>query len=538
MHKKIRRWLITLGVVATLFIPTYIAVISYIAVNSMPEPINADEYGISIASPSGTELKIDEADLSSVKELFLKMRRDGVPCDPEVLTQGYAYRVSFSGKENADCTFVFFDDARGFMTSGDSMYKLEKRDVEAFISTKYASDMFANSSLPKLLSEGSHIILPESGEWQYIAYGKEMINADVDIRDRTVTYNHSKDIDLAFSLKPDACTIRIKLGNDVIYDGDFYSYLGKSFDETHKLEYEIEASWSSKGYRGSARYHFYADIGKPAEFSIYYGKYDQKYIEFIEVSAVNVSIPEDAALIIEPSVGTEPVFRTDGTHVRAVIPFGKDAKEGKYKIIAAYGNVTEEFEFEYVKRPDQYSNNPYPAIDDETLERYRADYLSLIKRVGNIQSNSVYMNRSFVDPEDPGSVYSGSCSLLIGFGRVRRVSGTDAEYSNDGVVYKTSGGVYALNSGKVVKTGEDGWLGKYVVVDHGLGIKTWYANLLSIDVNEGDTVKSSQALGMAGNTGYTDKNTFGFYLMVTVDGIPISPYALLEDGLPIEQNAG
>ncbi len=543
MLKKIRQWLIIAGVVVALFIPTYIAVISYYVINSMPEPVNADNYDILIVAPDGKRLDIGDADLKKVKEIFLEMRRDATLSEVSDFSGGVCYSVSLLGEEGGEYSFFFFDDADGYMLDGDNVYELEKKDVERFLNTEYSAAMFRNSSLPQLLSGGTGAILPHTAEWKYAGYKGRMLDASVKLRDSVETYTHSGNIELSFSLEPSECTITVRSGTEVLYSGDFSSYRTKIFDETHILEYEISVAWNENGYSGRADYHFYGAIGKPAEFEIYYGEYEdtdgEKYIEFVEITGYNVGILEDSIILVTPSLEVQPVFRSDGSCVRALIPFGNEAEEGEYKILAVYRGSRKEFSFDYVKRNVSDRKDFYPAESVETVEKYRKGYLDLIGKVCSVNSETVYMSGDFIDPDPDGieSVY-GDCTLIVGFGRTLYLEESEKGYKNDGVYYQTSGGVYALNDGKVVKTGEDDWLGKYVVVDHGLGLKTWYCNLLSVDVNEGDTVEKAQNVGTAGNSGYTSKDYFGFYLMTTLDGVPISPYALFEGGVKVNETLG
>jgi murein DD-endopeptidase MepM/ murein hydrolase activator NlpD len=61
--------------------------------------------------------------------------------------------------------------------------------------------------------------------------------------------------------------------------------------------------------------------------------------------------------------------------------------------------------------------------------------------------------------------------------------------------------VHAAQSGRVALAQELFFSGNTVVVDHGLGIYTFYGHLSAIDVKAGDTVNSGQVLGKVGATG-------------------------------------
>jgi murein DD-endopeptidase MepM/ murein hydrolase activator NlpD len=93
--------------------------------------------------------------------------------------------------------------------------------------------------------------------------------------------------------------------------------------------------------------------------------------------------------------------------------------------------------------------------------------------------------------------------------------------------------VPAANAGDVVFAGPLGVYGNTVVMDHGLGLLTVYANLGSIAVKAGDVLKKGEPLGTTGTTGLTpgDQVHFAVYLA----GQPVIPIEWW-DGHWIEDN--
>jgi len=81
--------------------------------------------------------------------------------------------------------------------------------------------------------------------------------------------------------------------------------------------------------------------------------------------------------------------------------------------------------------------------------------------------------------------------------------------------------VMAINRGvvRVAKTYRD--YGKIIVVDHGLGLMSFYMHLSKINVAVGDLVKPGQVIGLSGQTGYADQPHL--HLTIRIDGVSIDP---------------
>ncbi len=95
-----------------------------------------------------------------------------------------------------------------------------------------------------------------------------------------------------------------------------------------------------------------------------------------------------------------------------------------------------------------------------------------------------------------------------------------------------SGKVFAATNGKIITVGWDpDGFGNYVVEEISNGHTLWYAHLSSTSVRVGDTVRTGQQLGIAGETGHA----YGVHLHYEerdADGNPIDPFpALREHGV-------
>lgn len=97
--------------------------------------------------------------------------------------------------------------------------------------------------------------------------------------------------------------------------------------------------------------------------------------------------------------------------------------------------------------------------------------------------------------------------------------GTDFR-ANEGVE------VLAMNRGVVRVAREGRNYGKTVVVDHGLGLQTFYMHLSKINVNVGELVRKGQVIGLSGSTGYAEQPHL--HLTVRIRDVSIDPIRFLE----------
>ncbi len=100
--------------------------------------------------------------------------------------------------------------------------------------------------------------------------------------------------------------------------------------------------------------------------------------------------------------------------------------------------------------------------------------------------------------------------------------------AHKGVDYRAPEGteVMAINRGvvRIVKNYRN--YGKVIVVDHGLGLMSFYLHLSKINVSEGELVQKGQVIGLSGQTGYTEGPHL--HLSVRIGGVSIDPVKFFE----------
>jgi murein DD-endopeptidase MepM/ murein hydrolase activator NlpD len=90
--------------------------------------------------------------------------------------------------------------------------------------------------------------------------------------------------------------------------------------------------------------------------------------------------------------------------------------------------------------------------------------------------------------------------------------------------------VKASNSGRVVLARDLYFSGNTVIIDHGLGLFTFYCHFSRLKVSRGDMVKKGAVIALAGSTG----RSTGAHLHwgVKLLGSRVDPVALLSLALP------
>ena len=146
--------------------------------------------------------------------------------------------------------------------------------------------------------------------------------------------------------------------------------------------------------------------------------------------------------------------------------------------------------------------------------------------------NISYWTSAFTWPIHAGDIPStptspGGIVITDTFGYIRS-SGTET-IIHKGIDFKAPPGtpIYSVNAGYVRVAKLFSVYGNTIVVDHGLGIQSWYMHLSKMVVTPSEVVKQGQLIGYSGETGYTEGPHL--HLSIRIDGVSIDPikfYAL------------
>lgn len=511
-------------------IPTYIA-ITYYLIEGNSLDVN---YRVTVADNNGKFLSLTDEESIDVAEAVIRMNKKLYAAGNLAITSlGEKYYTITIESEGHSASYKYYfstnkDEKTIVRDAEGRYYYLDYNDAKKFLSLPCAHVFYESSVPPALSIFGGSDIMPHEGEWKFKNVSGSSAKVELELTRDDITYSMNSSTKLSFSISPDKCTVKLTDSSGNLIGN--YSSLGSIPYErldSEGLCFEIYAEWSdSKDAYGYAKYKFYSTVGEAPKFSI--NKTIEESGGFFIISVTNVSAPSKIEFSSTPSINYNPYFFSVNENAYAFIPIDKDLNAPEtYTFNLAYGETVYSVNVNVTQRNilERDYDNPQIHRTVAAIEEYRG----LLSSVGGNCDADFFTEEKFLDYD---TVFSDDIAgIRLGFGHKRRPSNGDAEFRLDGVDYYMEKGtnVTAIGSGKVVYVGEAALLGKFVVIDHGMGLKTWYCTLSEAKCDVGATVKKGDVIGVSGSTGYTNAN--GVYLITTLKNVPICPYFLQEKGV-------
>ena len=517
------------------FIPTYVAITYYLVKENAPVD---GYYTVVIKDSDGKDVPIDSDDMDSVAKTVLDINskmyktaglsNEQLPekyYDISVISKDFltSYRYYFSTEENTKSIVRGTDGA---------FYYLDYKDAKNFLALPCAYSFYDHASLPTLSIFGGDDVSPIDAKWEYEALNGNTVPSNISLGDSSAVHAMNSTTKLSFSLAPDKCSVKVSQNGQLIASTSSLAEIPYDKLESGTLTFEIYAEWnSSDKYSGYAKYKFTSKLGLAPEFFI--NKTTVQSGEFFLVYASNVSAPQKIEFSSSPSINYKPVFFEENNMVYALIPIDKNLSAPQnYEFSFTYGEKISKIKVSVTQRNIIDRGYDCSSISSLRTESNVSEYNKLLNDIGlTYESRRYFSNDKFIDYSMTNT--NDVATIVLGYGHRRIPDNNDEAFRLDGVDYFIAGGtnVTAIASGKVVHIGESALLGKFVVIDHGLGLKTWYCSLSETSTSVGATVAKGDMIGKPGATGY--KNTVGVYLITTVMNVPICPYSLQEDGLTL-----
>lgn len=414
-----------------------------------------------------------------------------------------------------------------------SVRRITTSHSQTLLNSSYTVSLYEAINTPILKTFSGETVIPRSRSFKYVL--RDGISTQEGKTTPTTsevrTYYSSKTSVFTFSKKPDICNIKAYVGDDIEYEGPLYEFDSTSLPIGASVRFDIEATWikgdeTTRSF-GTASYSFYVVYSPAPTFKL--GTSSITAGDMIPVRVGNIRDPKSVTLTAADGIGASFAFFKSGEMYYALIPTDMDLAAGKYKLTLSSGETTTSFEVAIEARNHNESSSVYEISSPITTEQIE-EMQGKLSEIGTQCSDSTAAaGKSFINYE---RAYSDTFTLTLGFGRTRKFN-IGESLDMIGVEFSAMDGVSipVINDGTVCAVGEDPILGKYVVVDHGCGLMSWYCNISESTAQLGESLERGDTVAKAGKSACYGQS--GFYLITTVLGQPVSPYSVYENGFTL-----
>lgn len=530
--------LIIILVVLLCLIPSVVAIVSYNQTRNAP--VDADNaVSIKISDIHNKEFVLnkekdgDEADELIKYFLGLAGKSQKIVALPDSIMTEKFFKVTISTPVRQESYEFYFspDPATNyFIAPNGAYYKISEADAAVFINSQYAESIYDNSTVPALTISGQTSVTPDSATWKYKNYTGTYVTADTSsiVVPGNETYSVEGGLDMEFDIVPDRSSVKVTDSDgSVLYEGPIENLSIFTITSSKTVTVEVLANWyedPARSFCGELSYSFISNVLAPAEFFL--GLTTVESGRFTAITALNVTNVDAIEFSTSMPNTTAPKFYSIGNNTAvALLPVHADTASGHYTLSFKYGGITQDTILTVNYGGEKVS---YYTVPEATIATYRTkaaieQFEAAVAEITAKSETTRYFSGYF-------SQGVTGAQLQRGFGRDVYLNGSKtAAYRNNGIDYacNVDVSVTACNAGVVCYVGSLDYTGNIVVIDHGLGLKTWYYNMGSASVSVGDKVARGDKIGMTGRTGFTGSN--GVHIAMSVGSQFVSPYDTWQD---------
>lgn len=530
-----------------LFIPTVLAFISY---NPPFDKLTDNKDMITSAvietSNGVTNEYTDKETISAVSALLSGEKTAQIPDEANSFN---SFKIKLKGGDVEEVYTVYMnvgklEDIYYYNEDDRVPYRSSAEDGRNFAALD-ASKFLYGYDVPTLtVGENKTVISPMEFTWRYKNVKGDYVEADIPVTDEVVNVGtlNAGDLDILFSRVPEDTDVYITItdsdGNEV--KRPFNEYNGVYPQTETSYTFKIEVQWrETEGMSGvgNGKYSFAATVKAAPTFNVWTTNLEHTGQLFVErggvivVGAKNID-PSRATFKSEPVLCEGVKFYKDGDASFAVIPTTYATEPGVYSMTFEYGAIKSTYEVTVTEK--NYSSKDFD-VKRSVLEEYMTEEnLKAVKTL--IES---------ITSSEPSSAWLGGDEFLfpthqqdyvVGYGNSVEFAGEETEHVHIGIQSRLYKGDFAtaMASGKVAFVGEDKILGGYVVIDHGLGVRSWYTRLDVSGINVGDEFEKGSNIAPNNGSGFGEnsKRTFS---AVSVGNNFVSPLWLIENGFSLPE---
>lgn len=516
-------------------LPTLAGLIIYF----LPEDATAQQVAITGSFYDGEAVKFDftRTKNATLCTFLDTLEENSLPSSADASSLKYDklfYADIAKGDVERKITLYLSGSGYSYYSEADGkLRRISATHAQQLLSSPYAVSLFESVNTPTLTTYSGEVVLPRERSFKYIL-GDGITTKEgngTPTSSEVRTYYSSKTGIFNFSKKPDICNVKAYVGGELAYDGPLYEFSSSALPSGEAVRFDIDATWikgdETSKFFGTASYSFSVVYSPAPSFRLTATSCVAG--DMIALKASNVRDPSLITLSSPDGIGDSVRFFKYSNNYYALIPTDIDLDPGKYKLTLRCGETSQSFEISVEERKRDVSSTVYESSVPVGEEQISA-MLERLSKIGSICSEDTgTAGKSFINYE---LAYADKFTLKLGYGRVRSFS-DGGKLDMIGIEFYSDEGVSVpvINDGTVCAVGEDAILGRYVVVDHGCGLKSWYCNLSSVTAELGAHLERGDTVARTGSSACYGQS--GFYLTTTVLDSPVSPYSVYENGFTL-----
>ena len=515
-----------IGIVLLLLLPTYLSIGHYFYQKNNATTVQEVYYTqVQIVGPTGVTAVADDTPTEDKKpplllSAFSQMLTQKSPLASIPASHSTQYRVTMRTNTGEVKSFTFyFSPASPVAYYTDTEGNAWQSSAEAaspFLNSTYAFELYPQSIPPVLRTAATEVILPRELTWHYRTQKDFAPLTQVKTTEETLTYQIANDIAFDFSLLPHMHEIVISKDGAELYRGSKDNIPPLQLSLGMELDFSISATYnpdSSLDYYGSATYLFRMRVVEAASFTPDHTQ--TKAGQFVLLCCRNVANEKNLILSAEPAFDRAPVIFKRGDLVYAVIPAGDTSRE----ITASYGTVSDSFTLNVIPTVGRTHALSATELRGDFTAALDGGLAALIDQYGASGDSALFTLTT------PLSGYA--LPPRFAFGDTLAIDAVPTSKPLPFELYAFSGAVKAMAPGKVVQTGEDPLLGRFVILDHGAGLYSWYCGLSQLRITT-HFVGVGDVIGYTGQTGLGLSGQDGVLILTTFGKSAVSPAYLRE----------
>ncbi len=447
------------------------------------------------------------------------------------------FSVAFTDEDGKSKNYTFVMSAENhtncvYKTLNNECFLLSSEDAYSLLLRNEFASAYSLGNVPLLTLQGGYYgpFEPADYSWKYKRVDEEFAQIDKlgDENNYTAALLRNQLFDVGFAEdapKPDYVQVTIMQNGMKIYEGGpegLSTAIALSSDTL--LDAVLEAKWyeseTTRGF-GEAKYNFKLLYDVPATFSLVDRRLKQGEFTIIRVTNGN----DESIKASSDFMAKEMNAFTYNGNKYIYVPIKSDATLGAHTI-----NISD------TAGPNTLNFTVTDGKFKTTDVNYRANVIALNTTKAKEEYSALLSNLSTKGTKE--QLWVDKFNYPVNDGETVCAHGTKMNII--GVETKLSEGLYiegaeganvtAANNGVVLFAGSTDYTGNAVIVDHGVGVYSYYFNLGSVSCAEGDTVTSESVIGTVGTSGVTPYTNTIFYGN-SVGGAFINPQTQIKYGI-------